>query len=93
MGPDTAADTMHLSSDTGGPYLGYRPTALYRARSPSGVPAAEAAPKAAAPGVLWLHAATMSFDAKTQAILSFLQAQATAAPELAGDININLDMV
>ena len=27
----------------------------------------------------------MSFDAKTQAILSFLQAQATAAPELAGE--------
>ena len=28
---------------------------------------------------------TMSFDAKTQAILSFLQAQAAAAPELAGE--------
>ena len=27
----------------------------------------------------------MSFDAKTQAILSFLQAQAAAAPELAGE--------
>ena len=35
----------------------------------------------------------MSFDAKTTAILSFLQAQATAAPELAGDINMDLDMV
>ena len=51
------------------------------------------APKAAAPGVLWLHAATMSFDAKTTAILSFLQAQATAAPELAGDMNIDMDIV
>ena len=49
------------------------------------------APKTKAFSALWLHAPRGDdelLDAKTQAILSSLQAQAAAAPELAGDVDI-----